>query len=136
MSELLQQVRDGRASEVLIRDADIVLELKAEGDRKPQRIVATRLPGIDETAIVKELQDKGVKFAGFIERTSWLQTFFFAWLLPIAVLGAIWFLLMRRLQGGRGGPLSIGRNKARIYDATKAAKVTFEDVAGVDEAEA
>ena len=43
---------------------------------------------------------------------------------------------MRRLQGGRGGPLSIGKNKARIYDATKARKVTFDDVAGVDEAEA
>jgi len=137
MSELLQEVRDGRVSEILVRDADIVAELKAEGDQKPTRIVATRLPGIDETALVKELQEKGVKFTGFIERTSWLETFLFAWLLPIAVLGGIWFFLMRRLQGGgRGGPLSIGKNKARIYDATKASKVTFEDVAGVDEAEA
>jgi cell division protease FtsH len=136
MSELLQHVREGRVAEVLVRDADIVVALKAEGDRKPERLVATRLPGIDETALVKELQEKGVKFSGFIERTSWLETFLLAWVLPIGVLAAIWFFLMRRLQGGRGGPLSIGRNKARIYDATKAAKVTFEDVAGVDEAEA
>jgi cell division protease FtsH len=136
MSELLQQVRDGKVGEVLIRDTDIVAVLKAEGDQKPQRIVATRLPGIDETALVKELEDKGVEFSGYIERTSWLETFLVAWLLPIAVLGAIWFFLMRRLQGGRGGPLSLGQNKARIYDATQAGKVTFEDVAGVDEAEA
>jgi cell division protease FtsH len=136
MSELLQQVREGRASDVLIRDADIVVELKAEGDQKSQRIVATRLPGIDETALVKELQDRGVKFSGFIERTSWLETFFLAWVLPIALLAGIWFFLMRRLQGGRGGPLSIGKNKARIYDATKVTKVNFEDVAGVDESEA
>ena len=137
MSDLVQQVRDGKASEVLVRDADIVVELKAEGDQKPQRTVATRLPGIDETALVKEMQDKGVKFSGFIERTSWLETFLLAWVLPIALFGGIWFFLMRRLQGGgRGGPLSIGKNKAVIYDATQHGKVTFEDVAGVDEAEA
>jgi cell division protease FtsH len=136
MSELVRQVREDKVSEVLVRDTDIVAELKAQGEGRGPRIVATRLPGIDETALVQELRDKGVKFGGFIERTSWLETFLLAWLLPIAVLGAIWLLLMRRLQGGRGGPLSIGKNKARIYDATKGARVTFEDVAGVDEAEA
>ena len=136
MSELLQQVKDGRVGDVLIRDTDIVAELVAEKGQKPQRIVATRLPGIDETALVTELQQKGVKFTGFIEQTSWLETFFVAWVLPIAALGAIWFFMMRRLQGGRGGPLSIGKNKATIYDATRHGKVTFEDVAGVDEAEA
>jgi cell division protease FtsH len=138
MSELLQQVREGKVGEVLIRDADIVAELKAEKDAKPEKIVATRLPGIDETEIVKELQDRGVKFTGFIQRTSWLETFLVSWVLPIAVLGAVYVFFMRRLQaaGGRGGPLSIGKNKARIFDATQAGKVTFEDVAGVDEAEA
>ena len=136
MSELLQQVRDEKVAEVLIRDAEIVAELKAEGDQKAQRIAATRLPGIDETALVEELRTKGVKFTGFIERTSWLETFVLAWLLPIAVLVALWFFLMRRMQGARGGPLSIGKNKAVIYDTTRHGKVTFDDVAGVDEAEA
>jgi cell division protease FtsH len=136
MSELLQQVRDGKVAEVLIRDAEIVAELKAKKDEKAPRIAATRLPGIDETALVEELRAKGVKFTGFIERTSWLETFLLSWLLPIAVLGGLWFLLMRRMQGARGGPLSIGKNKAVIYDATRHGKVTFDDVAGVDEAEA
>jgi cell division protease FtsH len=136
MSELLQQVRDEKVAEVLIRDAEIVAELKAEGDQKAQRIAATRLPGINETALVEELRTKGVKFTGFIERTSWLETFVLAWLLPIAVLVALWFFLMRRMQGARGGPLSIGKNKAVIYDTTRHGKVTFDDVAGVDEAEA
>jgi len=136
MSELLQEVRDGKVAEVLIRDAEIVAELQAEKGEKAQRIAATRLPGIDETALVEELRAKGVKFTGFIERTSWLETFVLAWLLPIALLGGVWFFLMRRMQGGRGGPLSIGKNKATIYDATRQGKVTFDDVAGVDEAEA
>jgi cell division protease FtsH len=136
MSDLLKALRAGEVSEVLIRDRDIVAQLRAPGDQKPQRVVATRLPAMDETALVRELQEKGVKFTGFIDQQSWLETFLLAWLLPIAALGGIWFFMMRRLQSGRGGPLSIGKNKAAIYDATQHGKVTFEDVAGVDEAEA
>ena len=136
MSELLQHVRDGNVGEVLIRDAEIVAELKAEKDQKPERIAATRLPGIDETTLVKELQDKGVSSPASSSEPPGSRRSSWAWLLPIAVLAAIWFFLMRRMQGGRGGPLSIGKNKATIYDATRHGKVTFEDVAGVDEAEA
>ncbi len=136
MSELVQLVRDGRVAEAQVRETEIVAQLKAEGDARPERVVATRLPGVGENALVADLLAKGAKLSGFVERTSWLETFLLAWLLPIALLAGIWFFLMRRLQGGRGGPLSIGRNKARIYDATQAGQVTFEDVAGVDEAEA
>jgi cell division protease FtsH len=134
MSELVDDVRAGKVQKVLIRDTDIVAELKvAKQNEKPERIVATRLPGMDETELVNELQEKGVEFSGFIQQTTWLETFLVAWVLPLALLGGIWFFLMRRMQ--RGGPLSIGRNKARIYDETKQAKATFDDVAGVDEAE-
>jgi cell division protease FtsH len=137
MSELEQAVAGGQVGEALVRDSEIVVQLKAEGGAKPQRIVATRLPGIDDTKLVDEMRTRGIKLTGFIEQTSWLESFLLAWVLPLAVLGGIWFFLMRRLQGGgRGGPLSIGKNKAVIYDATQHGRVTFEDVAGVDEAEA
>jgi cell division protease FtsH len=136
ISDLMVQVHEGKVEEVVIRDREIVAQLKAEGEQKPQRVVATRLPGIDETELVNELREKGVRFTGVIERASWIETFLLAWVLPIAVMAAIWFFLMRRLQAGRGGPLSIGKNKAVIYDQTQHGKVTFEDVAGVDEAEA
>jgi cell division protease FtsH len=137
MSELEQAVAGGQVGEALVRDSEIVAQLKAEGGAKPQRIVATRLPGIDDTKLVDEMRTRGIKLTGFIEQTSWLESFLLAWVLPLAVLGGIWFFLMRRLQGGgRGGPLSIGKNKAVIYDATQHGRVTFEDVAGVDEAEA
>jgi cell division protease FtsH len=137
MSELEQLVRDGKVAEVLVRATDVVAELLPEAGKKGQRVVATRLPGIDETALVKQLQEKGVRFSGFVEQTSWLESLLYAWVLPMAVLGGLWFLLMRRMQGGRGGgPLSLGKNKATIYDATQHGRVTFEDVAGVDEAEA
>jgi cell division protease FtsH len=136
MSDLAQSVREGRVSEVLIRDADVVAVMKTEAGKKPERVLASRLPGIDETALVEEMRQKGVKFTGFIERTSWLETFLLAWLLPIGFLALIWMFLMRRFPAARGGPLSIGKNKAVIYDATQHGRVTFEDVAGVDEAEA
>jgi cell division protease FtsH len=134
MSELMADVRAGKVQEVVIHDTTVQGQLKAEGTAKPERVVATRLPGIDETELVKELTDQGVKFSGVIEQESFLETFFVAWLLPIALLGGIWYFFMRRMQ--RSGPLSIGKAKARIYDETKDGRVTFEDVAGVDEAEA
>ncbi len=133
MSELMASVRAGQVDEVVIRDTSIVARLKPQGGAKPERVVATRLPGMDETELVKELTDRGVEFSGVIEQESFLETFFVAWVLPIALLGGIWYLLMRRMQ--RGGPLSVGKAKARIYDETQDGKVTFDDVAGVDEAE-
>jgi cell division protease FtsH len=137
MSTLMDDVRNGKVSKVLIRDTDFLAELKTQDEKTnatPERVVASRLPGIDETDLVEELRKNDVEFSGHIQHTSWLETFLVAWLLPIAAIGAIWFFLMRRMQ--RAGPLSVGRNKARIYDETRQQKVTFADVAGVDEAEA
>jgi hypothetical protein len=59
MSTLMDDVRAGKVSKVLIRDTDVLAELKPEGDKAgetPERIVATRLPGIDETDLVEELR--------------------------------------------------------------------------------
>ncbi|HET7293543.1 MAG TPA: ATP-dependent metallopeptidase FtsH/Yme1/Tma family protein, partial [Vicinamibacteria bacterium] len=125
MSELVELVKQGKIAEAQVRETEIVAELKPDGEAKPQRVVATRLPGVEGNALVADLLAQGAKLSGYVERTSWLEAFLLTWLLPIALLGAIWFFLMRRLQGGRGGPLSIGRNKARIYDASQAGRVTF-----------
>jgi cell division protease FtsH len=133
MSELMDSVRAGKVTDVVIRDTSVVAQMKAEGKARPERVVATRLPGIDETDLVKELTDKGVKFSGVIEQESFFETFLVAWILPIALLGGIWYFFMRRMQ--RSGPLSIGKAKTRVYDETKDGRVTFNDVAGVDEAE-
>ncbi len=136
MSDLVAAVRSGQVSEVLIREKDVVAQLRPPaGAHRTERLVATRLPGIDETALVREMQDRGVRFSGVIEQTSFFETVVVAWLLPVGVLVGIWLFVMRRLQG-RGGPLSIGRSKAKIYDETEHGKATFDDVAGVDEAQA
>ncbi|CAN5691823.1 ATP-dependent zinc metalloprotease FtsH [soil metagenome] len=63
---------------------------------------------------------------------------FLIYILPFALIGLLYFFFMRRLRnqmgGGGAGPLSFGRNKAKLYDRTDM-KTTFEDVAGVDEVE-
>jgi cell division protease FtsH len=56
-----------------------------------------------------------------------------SWIIPIALFFGVWLFLMRRLGQGQGGFMTVGQSKAKIY-MEKEVKVTFEDVAGVDEA--
>jgi cell division protease FtsH len=91
-----------------------------------------RLPGVEETPLLAELAAHKVEFSGRIESTL-LRDFVFGWLLPIGIMVAIWLFLMRRMGGGPTQALTFGRSRAKIYDR-KELKVTFQDVAGVDEA--
>ena len=135
-SEFLATLREGKVAEVQLRETDLLATLKpAGGEKRGKRLVSDRLPRIDESPLLKELEERGVEFSGRVERTSWLESLLLGWVLPLAVMAGLWFLLMRRLGGG-SGPLSLGKNKAKIYDQTQQGRVTFEDVAGVDEAEA
>ncbi len=60
------------------------------------------------------------------------------WLLPIILLIAVWMFLMRRATGGMGGAggqiFNIGKSKANLYDKDMKVNITFDDVAGLDEA--
>lgn len=69
-------------------------------------------------------------------RTSWLERI--GWLLPIIIIVAIWIFIMRRVSGGAGGPggqiFNIGKSKATLFDQNSKVSITFDDVAGLDEA--
>ena len=93
----------------------------------PHRFVTVR---VDDPDLIKELEAAKVRFAGVIE-SNWLGTLL-SWILPAVVFVGIWMLLMKRM-GAAGGMLEIGKSKAKIY-VEKDTRVTFEDVAGVDEA--
>lgn len=62
----------------------------------------------------------------------------FGWLLPILIMVAIWLFIMRRMTGGAGGAgsqiFNIGKSKATLFDKEKMVNVTFNDVAGLEEA--
>lgn len=70
-------------------------------------------------------------------KQNWL-TPLLGWVLPIVIVVAIWIFIMRRVSGGAGGPgaqiFNIGKSKATLFDQNSKVTVTFEDVAGLDEA--
>ena len=96
--------------------------------------VTTRIPLVDDQQLLQELRAHHVEFAGRIETTFW-KDLLFGWVIPLAVMVAIWMFLMRRVGGGPTQALSFGRSKHKIFDR-KELKTTFADVAGVDEAKA
>ena len=86
---------------------------------------------VSDPALVAELEAAKVQFTGQIE-SKWLSTLL-SWIIPAVVFFAIWSFAMKRMGGAAGGMLEIGKSKAKIY-MEKDVKVTFDDVAGVDEA--
>jgi len=108
---------------------------KLLGSEEETRVfVTTRIPLVDDQQLVQELRAHRVEFAGRIETTFW-KDLLFGWVIPLAVMIAIWMFLMRRVGGGPTQALSFGRSKHKIFDR-KELKTTFADVAGVDEAKA
>jgi cell division protease FtsH len=70
-------------------------------------------------------------------RANWLPQLF-AWLLPFVVIVVLWIFIMRRVGGGAGGAgaqiFNIGKSKATLFDQNSKVNITFQDVAGLDEA--
>jgi cell division protease FtsH len=85
---------------------------------------------VDDAGLVAELEQANVKFAGHVENT-WLVTLL-SWILPALVFVGVWVLVMRRF-GPQQGLMAIGKSKARVYVEHQTG-VTFDDVAGIDEA--
>ncbi|MCG6912149.1 MAG: ATP-dependent zinc metalloprotease FtsH [Deltaproteobacteria bacterium] len=94
-----------------------------------RQFVVTRL---DDPQLIADLQSHGVDYRGKIE-SHWLTNFLSNWILPLAFFIFLGSFLARRMKKGTGF-LDLGRNKARIYAVDPSQKVTFQDVAGVDEA--
>jgi cell division protease FtsH len=82
--------------------------------------------------LAKSLDKHGVVYSGVVE--SHLVADLLSWILPAIIFVGIWMFAIRRIgQGGLGGMMTIGKSRAKIY-VEKETKVTFADVAGVDEA--
>ena len=106
-------------------------KLKAfrQGGQGESRFVTVQL---DDPSLIPDLEAAGVQFQGRIE-SHWLGTLL-SWIVPALVFVAIWGLFMRRM-GTASGLMSIGKSKAKVY-VEQATGVTFDDVAGMDEARA
>ena len=105
---------------------------RSKRDRKG-RFGGTRLfltIRVQDPDLVNELEQHGVKYSGRYEST-WVTTLL-SWVVPIVIFFGIWSLIFRRMSPG-GTVMTIGRSKAKIYGENEV-KVTFNDVAGVQEA--
>ena len=130
-TEFYQAVLQGRVESVVIDDRTVQAKMR-NNDR--QRFV-TYIPESDNKALIGDLLDKGVRIeARPPEQESVLMQIFISWF-PMLLLIGVWIFFMRQMQGGGGGrgALSFGKSRARLLGEDQV-KVTFADVAGVDEA--
>jgi cell division protease FtsH len=86
---------------------------------------------VDDPGLVAELEAAHVPFTGSVENT-WL-TALLSWVVPAVVFVGLWALLMRRMGNTQSGLLAIGKSRAKVY-VEHSTGVTFDDVAGIDEA--
>ena len=144
-NEFKALLKAGKITEVTLTDRMITGRLKQEGlegllpkekiaeiqrfGTGEQRFVAVR---VEDPGLVKELEEAKIKFAGRLEST-WFTTLL-SWILPALIFVGIWMFFMKRM-GAASGLVSLGKSKAKVY-MEKQTGVTFEDVAGIDEARA
>ncbi|MBF2003682.1 MAG: ATP-dependent zinc metalloprotease FtsH4 [Synechococcales cyanobacterium M58_A2018_015] len=129
-SLFIHQVQDQEVARVSVGQNEIRYQLKGEGDQ-PGQILATT--PIFDLELPKRLEENGVEFAATPpSRSGWFSSVL-SWVIPPLIFVAIWQFFMNR-GGGAPGALSIGRSRAKVYVESEAGKVTFADVAGVEEA--
>ncbi len=129
-SEFQSLLKDGQIAEISIRDNYIQGDLKKPLQDGRQKFVTTRV----DPGLAKDLGQYDVKFTGVVESTFLRDIA--SWVIPAVIFVAIWIFAMRRFaekSGMGGGFLSIGKSKAKVYVEAKTG-VSFDDVAGVDEA--
>ena len=102
-----------------------------EANSGKHAFTATRPPSDNAAELESFLQRHHVTFTG--SQPSAFANILVSWLIPILLLGVVWYFLIRRMGGGAASALNLGRNRAKIYDR-KEMKTTFADVAGLDEA--
>jgi cell division protease FtsH len=127
-SDFKAAVAAGRVKEVTVSPTRIDGTMTAAGGGGVQRFRTVR---VDDPSLLHDLEAAHVQVSGEVER-GLLRDLFGAFLafLPLVVL---WLIFVRREGARRGGLLAIGRSTARVY-VEHEVDVTFDDVAGVDEA--
>jgi cell division protease FtsH len=127
-SEFKEFVRSGQVTEVHVGEQTIRGTFKAERDGS-NKFNTNR---IEDPKLLEELDAARVKYTGeFVSR--WLPEIL-SYLIPLLILFALWSFFFRRIGGAEGGVMSFARSKHRVF-AEDDVKVSFADVAGVEEAE-
>lgn len=120
-------LESGEIEEVTVKGQYLTGILRQPTESGRTQFVTTRV----EPALADELLKSGVRFRGTADN-PWVREVL-SWIIPISLLVLFWSFLLRRMGQGQGGLMAIGRSKAKVYVESNT-RVSFEDVAGVDEA--
>jgi len=125
-SEFLKNIDDGRVVQVNIQGNDI------QGILSDGTVFNTYAP--NDPNLVEKLTSKGVSITAspLEDKMPSLLGILLSWF-PMLLLIGVWVFFMRQMQGGRGGAMGFGKSKAKLLSEARG-KVTFNDVAGIDEA--
>ena len=126
-SDLIAQIDNGKIHDLTISGNDVVGHFQ-DNNREFQAYV----PSV--TSFLQRIEGRKVQINAKAPEETGLITSIFINILPILVFFALWMWISRRAVGrGMGGPMSMGKSKAKLLDPEEI-KITFDDVAGVDEA--
>ncbi|HVW04072.1 MAG TPA: ATP-dependent zinc metalloprotease FtsH [Vicinamibacterales bacterium] len=126
-SEFKSLLAQGRVVEVQL-SKDSVSGKYQDGDGSQKTFTSVR---VDDPKLAEQLDAQKVRYAGEVQ-SQWL-TDILGWIFPVLLVIALWSFFFRRMGNAEGGIMSFARSKAKIY-AEDDVKVSFSDVAGVDEA--
>jgi len=125
-SNFMEEVDNGRVVDVEIQGNNIT------GTLSDGKKFSTYSP--NDPNLVSKLSDKGVSITASPteEKMPSLFGILLSWF-PMLLLIAVWIFFMRQMQGGKGGAMGFGKSKAKLLSEARG-KVTFDDVAGIEEA--
>jgi len=127
-SDFMMRLRNNEVAEVTIKKPENLIT----GTLKNGKKFKSYAPDYPE--LVKELEARGVKITAKPEQSQWYVNLFLGFG-PIILLFLLWILFMRQMQVGGNKALSFGKSKAKLI-SEKSVKITFADVAGIEEAKA
>ena len=143
-SQFKSLVKQGLVTDLIVEQATIRGSIKPQGMKQifsEQKLKEIRYGGesaypfavvrVDDPGLAAELEQAKISFRGEVT-SNWLPTIL-SWVIPIALFFLVWSYLMKRMAGGAGGVMQIGKSKAKVY-IEKRTGVTFADVEGIDEA--
>jgi len=124
-SDFLDEVDKGQVAEVTIQGQEI------SGQTRDGRVFTTFNPA--DSDLIRKLRAQNVRITAVAnEEGNPLFSIFVSWF-PMLLLIAVWIFFMRQMQGGGGKAMGFGKSKARLL-TERQGRVTFDDVAGIDEA--
>ncbi len=132
-SLFIDQVNDGEVKRAYITQEQIRYELNGAEEGSPSVLATTPIFDMD---LPQRLENKGVEFAAAPPKKPNIFSTILSWVVPPLIFILVLQFFARRSMGGGGaqGALSFTKSKAKVYVPDEESRVTFDDVAGVDEA--